>query len=453
MADSDRSIYTLRYNQTTSALEGFGGGTPQWTPLSAGGGGGISALTGDVTASGTGSVAATAVSIGGASAANVASAVSNVIASASNVLYVNQNQPGTYTPDGSILRPYLTIMAAVNKIIANNNALNYLISVAPGTYTESISLNSTALTRLAIIAENQSNGNMSNDAIPVTSLVGDITSTSNNANLKALIMRGFDVQGNINLTGDVTGTTFGQYGIIFSDMMLYSTGATAINLNNVGQVIIASCGTAIQSGAGAVTVLNTSFWGIYSTFLNFGAATITTNAGVNKPSGFSSSSVNASFGNFLDSVTIGAGSILTMRFSRATSAIGNSGTFTSVNCVFSGTVTNNGGATWNSNGDSYTTAPSNSGTLNRNGIYNGHAVLDQTLLSRVLSGASVGGAANEELTVAGLLTTSTIYAVTQSVPGANNVAMIGFTNDTNGSLKIIWTADPGAGAKVVVTFI
>lgn len=77
----------------------------------------------------------------------------------------------------------------------------------------------------------------------------------------------------------------------------------------------------------------------------------------------------------------------------------------------------------------------------------------QAPLSSVLSGASVGGAANEELTVAGLLTTSTIYAVTQSVPGANSVAMIGYTNDTNGSLKIIWTADPGAGAKVVVTFI
>jgi len=84
---------------------------------------------------------------------------------------------------------------------------------------------------------------------------------------------------------------------------------------------------------------------------------------------------------------------------------------------------------------------------------NGNTALKQATLSNVLSSASVGGAANEELTIAGLLTTSTIYAVTQSVPGANNVAMIGFTNDTNGSLKIIWTANPGAGAKVVVTFI
>lgn len=82
----------------------------------------------------------------------------------------------------------------------------------------------------------------------------------------------------------------------------------------------------------------------------------------------------------------------------------------------------------------------------------GNTALKQTALSHVLSAASAGGAANEELVVTGLLTTSVIYAVTQSVPGGNNVAMIGYTNDTNGSLKIFWTANPGAGAKVVVVF-
>lgn len=33
MADSDRSLNNLRYNQVSRALEGFGGGTPQWTEL------------------------------------------------------------------------------------------------------------------------------------------------------------------------------------------------------------------------------------------------------------------------------------------------------------------------------------------------------------------------------------------------------------------------------------
>jgi hypothetical protein len=33
MADTDRSIYTLRFNQVLNTLEGFGGGSPQWTQV------------------------------------------------------------------------------------------------------------------------------------------------------------------------------------------------------------------------------------------------------------------------------------------------------------------------------------------------------------------------------------------------------------------------------------
>jgi hypothetical protein len=33
MADTDHSIYTLRFNQISNALEGFGGGSPMWTQL------------------------------------------------------------------------------------------------------------------------------------------------------------------------------------------------------------------------------------------------------------------------------------------------------------------------------------------------------------------------------------------------------------------------------------
>jgi hypothetical protein len=63
MADSDNSLYTLRYNQATQGMEAFGGGSPQWTPLSLSGGSGITQLTGDVTAGpGSGSQMATVVS-------------------------------------------------------------------------------------------------------------------------------------------------------------------------------------------------------------------------------------------------------------------------------------------------------------------------------------------------------------------------------------------------------
>jgi hypothetical protein len=33
MADNDQSIYNLRFNQVSNEIEGFGGGTPQWTTL------------------------------------------------------------------------------------------------------------------------------------------------------------------------------------------------------------------------------------------------------------------------------------------------------------------------------------------------------------------------------------------------------------------------------------
>lgn len=50
MADADKSLNNLRYNQVTQGLEGFGGGTPQWTPLVLVADGGINQLHGDATA-------------------------------------------------------------------------------------------------------------------------------------------------------------------------------------------------------------------------------------------------------------------------------------------------------------------------------------------------------------------------------------------------------------------
>lgn len=50
MADSDKSLNNLRYNQITQGMEGFGGGTPQWTPLTLVADGGINQLHGDATA-------------------------------------------------------------------------------------------------------------------------------------------------------------------------------------------------------------------------------------------------------------------------------------------------------------------------------------------------------------------------------------------------------------------
>ena len=44
MADTDQSLYNLRYNQVEQGLEGFGGGTPQWTPLILNADGGVTGV-------------------------------------------------------------------------------------------------------------------------------------------------------------------------------------------------------------------------------------------------------------------------------------------------------------------------------------------------------------------------------------------------------------------------
>jgi hypothetical protein len=44
VADTDQSLYNLRYNQVTRGMEGFGGGSPMWTPLLLEADGGVSSL-------------------------------------------------------------------------------------------------------------------------------------------------------------------------------------------------------------------------------------------------------------------------------------------------------------------------------------------------------------------------------------------------------------------------
>jgi hypothetical protein len=94
-------------------------------------------------------------------------------------------------------------------------------------------------------------------------------------------------------------------------------------------------------------------------------------------------------------------------------------------------------------------------TLGGLSVYNGTIWTTVTASSPsvVDSSATVGGAATEAVTVAGLLTTSTIWAVTQGTKGGANLPLLGWTNTTNGSLNIIYSADMGPGAVVRVVFI
>lgn len=286
---------------------------------------------------------------------------------ASVTLYVDVNRTDIYTANGTIGKPFLTITAALAQVIANNDGRNYLLLVQPGTYTESITLNNAAFTRIAIVASSVSDGYLSNDAIPITSIVGNVVSNASNDNLKALIIRGLDIQGNIDLTGASNGTNFLQYGGIISDCVLYSTSAPAINVVNAGQVIFNGLGSAIQTGAGGITITNCSFFAAYSSFLNLGNTTLTTTGG-NQPAGFTNTASQFSYGSVAGVTTIGASCSHVQRYERITGNVSLSGTLTSVVSTYLGTVTVNLGGTWNSDGDIVNNTPSNSGTITSTGV-------------------------------------------------------------------------------------
>ena len=108
-------------------------------------------------------------------------------------------------------------------------------------------------------------------------------------------------------------------------------------------------------------------------------------------------------------------------------------------------------ATVNGNVGSFTNS---SITVNAKGLVTAASSGSATALPSVVdSSATSGGAAAEEVTVAGLLTTSTIWAVTQRTVGGANLPLLSWTNVVNGSLNIIYSADMGVGAVVRVVFV
>lgn len=72
-------------------------------------------------------------------------------------------------------------------------------------------------------------------------------------------------------------------------------------------------------------------------------------------------------------------------------------------------------------------------------------------LQAYTSSAGAGGAATEAMVLTGLLATDTILAVTQKTPGGNNLPLLGYSTLANNALTGIWSADPGAGAVIVVS--
>lgn len=93
MADTDKSINNLRYNQVTQGLEGFGGGSPMWTPLIVGGGS-------------SGTFATREVPSGAINGSNVTFTLAHTPISGSESVFRNgilQTSSGDYTIAGAVI--------------------------------------------------------------------------------------------------------------------------------------------------------------------------------------------------------------------------------------------------------------------------------------------------------------------------------------------------------------
>jgi hypothetical protein len=79
----------------------------------------------------------------------------------------------------------------------------------------------------------------------------------------------------------------------------------------------------------------------------------------------------------------------------------------------------------------------------------GELVGDATLVAYT-SAAGAGGAATEAMTLTGLAAGDAIVSVSQKTPGADDLPLLGWTTQADNALTCVWSADPGAGAVVVV---
>lgn len=272
-------------------------------------------------------------------------------------LYVDNSRTDSYTADGSLLKPFKTIMGAVNQVVTNgdNSTNQYVIWVNPGTYAETIDLSNSALVNLTFIGYG---------VIVNTGNAGDALKAVGNDNLTDVKMVGFKfftTAGNQGITFSSTtnGTNFLNgnvytFGLWFRDCFVY---VNAINVTNAGGVFFD--GSHI---AGAVTANNVSIMQAHACFVDTSASgwAVNTNAGNPKPSGFSNSNLYIRWCNFADSVNIGAGSNSNLYWSRFYTTVTLNGTGIARGSAIT-TVTVNSGGSYSERESAHVTLTVNAG--------------------------------------------------------------------------------------------
>lgn len=134
------------------------------------------------------------------------------------LLWVDVNRTDSYTEDGSIVRPFKTIMGAINEIIANADTRPYQILIAPGTYAENVVLENVNLRSVSLIGLGSVEG-----GVRLNPASGNaVQSNANNTNLRTFQMSGISISDPVVFIGADGGET-GDDNIIFKDCIFDST--------------------------------------------------------------------------------------------------------------------------------------------------------------------------------------------------------------------------------------
>lgn len=125
-------------------------------------------------------------------------------------VFVDGNRVDTYVQDGSLLKPFKTIMGAVNQIIANgdNSTSNlYVVYIAPKTYAETIVLEDPSLVYVVF------------HGLGAAVVSGGLRSQANNSNLVQADFRGLNFTGGGSVTLSGSGN-FLSNGANFYDLYI-----------------------------------------------------------------------------------------------------------------------------------------------------------------------------------------------------------------------------------------
>lgn len=196
------------------------GALPTWQ---AGGGGGISALTGDVTASGTGSVAATVALVGGQSASNVAAGV--VLANAATAADTN-NAIVKRDSGGSVA---LTNVVSTGFVASNTfETLSGAMSIIS---SDSLSIADSA----GVVMSTDGNGNFT---IGQSTQFNAVSAHFNASDTGIMWDGGSSLTSNVS-SGDVTQTVVGQYNFSWAGAIstaVYDGSGVNINVDGAYSV-------------------------------------------------------------------------------------------------------------------------------------------------------------------------------------------------------------------------